>query len=150
MPYIHKHVVCVCVCASEQKGKPSCSTGGGLGDRMAIHSQRHGVCVYGKRENHPVPPGGGGAGSPSSLARTHGWKTTKLQGWGEGMPQEAEHKTTAVGYTTMGTPIYIYIYQHTRAILDFSGLSRRQSMSPVFEGILVMSKIRAGRSCRRS
>ena len=58
LPYIHRHVVCVCV--SEQKGKPSCSTGGGLGDRMAIHSQRHGVCVYGKRENHPVPQGGGG------------------------------------------------------------------------------------------
>ena len=64
--------VCVCVCVSEQKGKPSCSTGGGLGDRMAIHSQRHGgwvggwvcVCVCvgggGKRENHPVPQGGGG------------------------------------------------------------------------------------------
>ena len=37
--------VCVCMCVSEQKGKPPCSTGGGLGDRMAIHSQRHGVCV---------------------------------------------------------------------------------------------------------
>ena len=35
----------VCVCVSEQKGKPSCSI-----DM---------VCVYGKRENHPVPPGGG-------------------------------------------------------------------------------------------
>ena len=45
MPYIHRHVGCVCVCVSEQKGKPSCSTGGGLGDRMAIQKQRHGVCV---------------------------------------------------------------------------------------------------------
>ena len=59
MPYIHRHVVCVCVrvgvcvcvclsvclSVSKQKGKPSCSTGGGLGDRMAIHSQRHGVCA---------------------------------------------------------------------------------------------------------
>ena len=74
-----------------QKGKPSCSTGGG-GDRMAIHSQRHGVSD-GKRENHPVPRGGG-AGSPSSLARS--WKTTKPHKWG-GMPQKAEHKTAAVG-----------------------------------------------------
>ena len=31
----------------------------------------------------------GGGGSPSSLARTHSWKTTK--------PQEAEHKTAVVG-----------------------------------------------------
>ena len=61
-PYIHKDMACVCVCVW-QKGKPSCSTGGG-------------------------------AGSPSSLAS---WKSTKPQGWGEGMPQEAEHKTAAVG-----------------------------------------------------
>ena len=47
---------------------------------MAIHSQRHGVCVYGKRENHPVPQGRGFSFLP-----------------GEGMPQEAEHKTAAVG-----------------------------------------------------
>ena len=104
--------VCVCVClsVSEQKGKPSCSAGGGLGDRMAIHSQRHdvcvcvpqgdrmaihsqrhGVCVCGKKENHPVPEGGGGFWFlPGPHAQLENHKTA-------GMPQEAEHKTAAVG-----------------------------------------------------
>ena len=58
---------CVCVCVSMAKGK---------------------TILFHRRV---------GAGSPSSLARTHSWKTTKPQGWGEGMPQEAEHKTAAVG-----------------------------------------------------
>ena len=64
---------------------------------MAIHSQRHGVCVCKAKGKTILFHKGGGAGSPSSLARTHSWKTTKPQGWGEGMPQEAEHKTAAVG-----------------------------------------------------
>ena len=55
---------------------------------MAIHSQRHGVCD-GKRENHPVPPGGGGGGFSSPPGPHAQWETTK--------PQEAEHKTAAVG-----------------------------------------------------
>ena len=57
-----------------------------------------GVCVcMAKGKTILFHRGRGGAGSPSSLARTHSWKTTKPQGWGEGMPQEAEHKTAAVG-----------------------------------------------------
>ena len=98
---IHTQTRGVCVCVSEHKGKPSCSTGGGLGDRMAIHSQRHGVCVcvcIGKRENHPVPQKRG-AGSPSSLARTHNWKTTKPQ---EGYPvpqgRRGEYTMTSITY----------------------------------------------------
>ena len=63
--------VCVCGCVSKQKGKPCCSTGGGLEDRMAI--QRC-VCVcvcvcvhvYGKRET--ILFHRWGAGSPSCLA----------------------------------------------------------------------------------
>ena len=54
---------------------------------MAIHSQDMVLYVYGKRENHPVPRGGGGR--------------VLLPPWparcGEGMPQEAQHKTAAVG-----------------------------------------------------
>ena len=62
--YIHKDMMCVCV--------PQ-------GDRMAIHSQRHGVCVcVAKRKTILFQRGG--AGSGSSLARTHSWKTTKPQG----------------------------------------------------------------------
>ena len=80
-PYIHRHVVCVCVCVcvSEQKGNPSFSTGGGSGDRMAIHSQRR----------KPSCSTGGGGGRVLLLL----WPAR----WGEGMPQEAEHKTAAVG-----------------------------------------------------
>ena len=71
MPYIHRHVVCVCVCVSEQKGKPSCSTGGGLGDRMAIHSQRHGVCVCMAKGKTILFHRGGGAavGKPQNRRR---------------------------------------------------------------------------------
>ena len=61
--------VCVCVgvyiCVSEQKGSPSFSTGGGLGDRMAIHSQR---------------------GKPS--CSTGGEGMHKTAAVGEGMPQK--------------------------------------------------------------
>ena len=44
-----------------------------------IHKDMVCVCVW--WGNHPVPQGGGGrgAGSPSSLARTYNWKTTKPQ-----------------------------------------------------------------------
>ena len=66
--------VCVRVCVSEQKGKPSCSTGGGLGDRMAIHSQRHGgwvdvcVCVCVWQKGKPsCSTGEGAAGGFSFL-----------------------------------------------------------------------------------
>ena len=73
-----------------------------LGDRMAIHSQRRGVCVCVWQKGKPsCSTGGGGGGgrrgSPSSLARTHSWKTTQPHGWGEGMREEAEHKIAAVG-----------------------------------------------------
>ena len=90
MPYIHRHVVCVCVCVSEQKGNhPVPQEGGWEIEWPYIHKDMVGgcVCVCGKRENHPVPRGGG-AGSPSSRARTHSWKTTKPQGRGKGMPQK--------------------------------------------------------------
>ena len=72
-PYIHRHVVgvCVCVCVSEQKGKPSFSTGGGLGDRMAIHSQR----------GKPSCSTGGGRGCRKK-------QSTKPRWWGKGMPQK--------------------------------------------------------------
>ena len=88
------------MCVSEQKGKPSCSTGGGLGDRVAILSQRHGVCVCVSvcvcmaKGKTILFHGGGGGGRvllPPWPART----VAKPQGWGEGMPQEAEHKTAA-------------------------------------------------------
>ena len=49
------------------------------------------MCVYGKRENHPVPQGRGGRGAGRVLLPP--WPAR----WGEGMPQEAEHKTAAVG-----------------------------------------------------
>ena len=66
---------CVCVCVSEQKGKPSCSTGGGLGDRKAyIHKDLVCVCMA-KRKT--ILFHGGEGDSPSSLARTHSWKTTQ-------------------------------------------------------------------------
>ena len=85
-----------------QKGKPSCSTGGG-GDRMAIHSQRHGVSD-GKRDNHPVPRGGGGGRFsflPGPQLENHKTaqmgggcrrkQSTKQRRWGKGMPQKQRH-----------------------------------------------------------
>ena len=89
MPYIHRHVVCVCVCVSEQKGKPILFHRWGLGDRTAIHSQRHGVCVcMAKMKTILFHRGGGGGGAgPPSSARTVG-KPTKPRRWGKGMPQK--------------------------------------------------------------
>ena len=98
MPYTDTWGVGVCVCVSvcclsqsKRENHPVPQEGGWEIEWPYIH--KHGwcvcVCVCGKT--------GGVAGSPSSLARTHSWKTTKPQGWGEGMPQEAEHKTAAVG-----------------------------------------------------
>ena len=83
--YTDTWCVCVCVCV-RAKGKPILLHGG---DRMAIHSQRHGVCVcvYGKRENHPVPQGWGGGGGrvllPPWPARTVG-KPQNRGGGGRG------------------------------------------------------------------
>ena len=103
MPYIHRHVVCVCVwlcvCVSAQKGKPSCSTGGGLGDRMAIHSQKRGVCVWQKGKPSCSTGGGGGGGGFSFLPGPHAQLENHTTAWvgGEGMREEAEHKIAAVG-----------------------------------------------------
>ena len=96
MPYIPRHVVCVCVCmcVSEQKGKPSCSTGGGWEIEWPyIHKDMVGGCMcvcvrVAKGKTILFHRGGWGAGSPSSLARTHSWKTTKPQGWGEGKQRD--------------------------------------------------------------
>ena len=53
-----------------------------LGDRMAIHSQRRGVCVCGKRENHPVPQGeGGGGGGFSFLPGPHAQLENHTTAW---------------------------------------------------------------------
>ena len=96
--------VWVCVCVSAQKGKPSCSTGGGLGDRMAIHSQRRGVCVWQKGKPSCSTGGGGGRRVllPPWPARTvgkphnrmgggrgcGGKQSTKSRLWGKEMPQK--------------------------------------------------------------
>ena len=70
MPYIHRHVVCVCV--SEQKGKPSCSTGGGWEIEWPyIHKDMVCVCVW--QQGKPSCSTGGGAGSPSSLGEAEGY-----------------------------------------------------------------------------
>ena len=133
MPYIHRHVVCVCVslclcvsvCVSEQKGKSSCSTGGGLGDRIAIHSQRHGVCVCAWQKGEPSCSTGGVGRVllPPWPARTVGKpqnrrgggrgcrrKSTKPRRWGKGMPQKQRdilfHKRGARGEYTMTSITY--------------------------------------------
>ena len=73
---------------------------------MAIHSQDMVLYVYGKRENHPVPRGGG-AGSPSSLARTM-WggdaagSTAQNRGGGGGDAAEAEGYPVPQGKTAGG------------------------------------------------
>ena len=64
---------------------------------MAIHSQRHGVCVCVGQKGKPSCSTGGGGGfsflpGPHAQLENH-----KAAGVGEGMPQEAEHKTAAVG-----------------------------------------------------
>ena len=62
---------------------------------MAIHSQRHGLCVCVWRKGKPACSTGGGGFSflPGPHAQL---ENTKPQGWG-GDVQEAEHKTAAVG-----------------------------------------------------
>ena len=78
-PYMHRHVVCVCVYVSQSKREihPFPQEGGREIEWPYIH----------KEENHPVPQGGGGR------VLLLLWPAR----WGEGMPQEAEHKTAAVG-----------------------------------------------------
>ena len=71
MPHIHRHLVCVCVCL-RAKGKTILFHRRGLGDRMAIHSQRHGVCVC-MAKGKTILFHRGGTGSPSTLASTHSW-----------------------------------------------------------------------------
>ena len=75
----------------------------------AIHTQTRSVCVYvsqSKRENHPFPQEGGWEiewpyihkGENHPVARGGGGAGFSFlpgpHGGGEGMPQEAEHKTT--------------------------------------------------------
>ena len=89
--------VCVCMCVSEQKGKPSCSTGGGWEIEWPyIHKDMVGgcmcvcVCACGKRENHPVPQGGVGGGFsflPGPHAQLENHKTAGVGGGeAEGYP----------------------------------------------------------------
>ena len=57
--YIYTDTWCVCACVYISQSKR---------EWPYIHKDMVCMCVYGKREKHPVPRGGG---SPSSLARTH-------------------------------------------------------------------------------
>ena len=106
------------------KGKPSCSTRGGLGDRMAIPHKdmvcvcvracvracvRMCVCVW-QKGKPSCPTGRGGAtGSPSSLARTHSWKTTTPQE-GYPVPQGGRGEYTMTSITYSSTRVYDRIY----------------------------------------
>ena len=96
--------LCVCVCGCvyvsqrKRENHPVPQEGGWEIEWPYIHKDVVCVCVAkGKTILFHRGRGGGAAGSPSSLARTHSWKTTQPHGWGEGMREEAEHKIAAVG-----------------------------------------------------
>ena len=69
----------VCVSQSKRENHPVPQEGGWEIEWPYIHKDMVCVCVYGKREN-TILFHRGVAGSPSSLACTHSWKTTKPQG----------------------------------------------------------------------
>ena len=117
-PYIHKDMVCACVCVCVCACVCVCV-------RVCVRGCAWVcvcvcvcacacacVCVYGKRENHPVP-GGGGFSFPGPHAQLENHKTAGVEG---GDAAEAEGYPISQGAGggggggSRGATIYIYIY----------------------------------------
>ena len=81
---IHTQTRGVRVSQSKRENHPVPQEGGWEIEWPYIHKDMVGVCVCMAKGKTILFHRGGGAGSPSSLARTHSWKTTKPQGGGGG------------------------------------------------------------------
>ena len=97
MPYIHRHVVCVCVCVSEQKGNhPVPQEGGWEIEWPYIHKDMVGgcVCVCVWQKGKPSCSTGGGGGFsflPGPHAQLENHKTAG-EGGGDAAGSRAQNR----------------------------------------------------------